>query len=173
MAEGENGGSRSFLLCSQKNPLVSQLLSGSPVASLTLTRAGPSKSARQNTTAPGGNQTGEHEQMNQKKVDRLLARAKRAGIMAFHFDQENRDAVTRLTGRTSNREIAAHFAAIGIREKRGSAHYKDCLARRDRAGYADTARSLLSIGIRREAAIEAAFCQMRSAAVRGERRSGV
>lgn len=111
--------------------------------------------------------------MNQKKVDRLLARAKRARIGAFHFDEENRRAVTKLTGRTSKREIAAHFAAIGIRERRGSAHYKDCLARRDRAHYAGTARRLMSIGIGREAAIEAAFCQMRSAAVRGERRSGV
>ena len=111
--------------------------------------------------------------MNPKKVARLLARAKRAEIITHHFDDVNRDAVYRLTGRKSEREIAAHFAAVEIRELRGSANYKDCLARRDRAGYADTARSLLSLGIRRDAAIEAAFCQMRSAAVRGERRSGV
>jgi hypothetical protein len=51
--------------------------------------------------------------------------------------------------------------------------YKDCLARRDRKGYADTARTLMLIGIKRDAAIEAAFHQMRSAAVRGERRAGV
>lgn len=111
--------------------------------------------------------------MNPKKIDRLLARARMAGIITHHFDEENRDAVYRRTGRKSEREIAAHFAAVEIRARRGCPHYKDCLARRDRKGYSDTARALMMIGIRRDAAIEAAYCQMRSAAVRGQRRSGV
>lgn len=61
IAEEKMDVSLSFLLHSKKNLPLSTTSSGSPVASLTLARAGPSKNARQNTTSPGGNQTGEHE----------------------------------------------------------------------------------------------------------------